>query len=148
MSKEKYLITRLSNRKPISLEKIKTKQKEDGVFFNYDETMISQIIEARENKEFEFVCSQIQNFIEENNIDTCFVINKDELIDCLQEHQKLKIQITNLQSQLAEKDQQISELQKQLKSQPAEIAEIVEKIRKLGQKHYNWVGKMALVMMD
>lgn len=34
-------------------------------------------------------------------------------------------------------NQQIAELQKQLKSQPAEI---MEKIRKWGQKHYNWVG--------
>lgn len=32
---------------------------------------------------------------------------------------------------------QIAELEKQLKSQPAEI---VEKIRKWGWKHYNWVG--------
>lgn len=60
-------------------------------------------------------------------------------------------QITELKKQLEEKDadiialdtdnysfkQQIDNLKQQLKSQPAEI---VEKIRKWGWKHYNWVG--------
>lgn len=101
MSKEKYLITRLVNRKPISLNNIETIEKEGKVVLNYHETMISHIVEARENKEFEYICSEIQNFIERENIDICFVINKDELIDCLQEHQKLKLKITDLEAELA-----------------------------------------------
>lgn len=100
MSKDKYVITQVINRKPVSMP---VKQlKEDGAFLNIQETMISQIIEAKNNKEFEFVCSQIQNFIEENNIGVCFAINKSELIDCLQEHQKLKLTIANLEAKLAE----------------------------------------------
>lgn len=110
MSKEKYLITRLVNRKPISLNTIETIEKDGEVVFNYHETMISHIVEARENKEFEYICSEIQDFIERENIDICFVINKDELIDCLQEHKKLKIQleeVEELNKKLAEHSQSV-----------------------------------------
>lgn len=99
-------ITRLVNRKPISITGIKTKQKEEGVFMSYTENIISQIVEAREDKEFAFICSQIQEFIEKENIDACFVINKTELIDCLQEHQKLKMQIADLEAKLAESEKE------------------------------------------
>ena len=76
--------------KPIFISGIKTEQKEDGLFMGYTENIISQIVEAREEKEFNFICSQIQEFIEKENIDACFVINKTELVDCLRTY-KIKL---------------------------------------------------------
>ena len=105
MSKDKYVITQIINRKPVPMPT--SELKEDGVFLNIHETMISQIVEAKNNREFEFVCSQIQNFIEENNIGVCFAINKSELTDCLQEHQRLKLEITDLEAKLAEKEKEL-----------------------------------------
>ena len=87
-------------------------EKEGEVVFNYHETMISHIVEARENKEFEYICSEIQDFIERENIDICFVINKDELIDCLQEHQKLKLKIADLETKLAESEKEVKKLRR------------------------------------
>lgn len=98
MSKDKYVIKQIINRKPVPMPI--SELKEDGMFFGIHQNMISQIVEAKNNKEFEFVCSQIQNFIEENNIGVCFAINKNELIDCLQEHQMLKLKISDLEAKL------------------------------------------------
>ena len=105
MSKDKYIITQIVNRKPIPMPT--SELKEDGMFLNIHENIISQIVEAKNNREFEFVCSQIQNFIEENNIGVCFAINKSELTDCLQEHQKLKFKISDLEAKLAEKEEDL-----------------------------------------
>ena len=70
----------------------------------------------------------------------------DDIVDLLEEKDQ---QIAELQKQLEETKQTGSYqvmlmcqkenilLKQQLKSQPKEI---VEKIRKWGQKHYNWVG--------
>lgn len=104
-------ITRVVSRKPISISGIKTEQKEDGVFMSYTQNIISQIVEAREEKEFTFICSQIQEFIEKENIDACFMINKTELIDCLQEHQKLKMQIADLEEKLTESEEKYNACQ-------------------------------------
>lgn len=36
---------------------------------------------------------KMKKFIEDNNIDVCFAINQDEMLDCLKEHGKLKHEI-------------------------------------------------------
>lgn len=102
MSVDKYKITRLINRKPIEISKMQTIEKDGGIVMNYHKTVITQIVEAQEKVEFECICAEIQKFIEENNIDICYVINKSELIDCLQEHQILKLEIADLEAKLAE----------------------------------------------
>ena len=107
MSIDKYKITRLTNRKPIDISKIQTNEKDCGLVMNYHQTIITQIVEAQEKREFECICAEIQKFIEENNIDVCFAINKNELIDCLQEHQIAKLKISDLEAKLAEKEQEI-----------------------------------------
>lgn len=112
MSKDKYIITQIVNRKPIPIPT--TELKEDGMFLSIHENIISQIIEANNNREFEFVCSQIQNFIEENNIGVCFAINKNELIGCLQEHQRLKLEIADLEAKVAESEENCFDLQQRL----------------------------------
>ena len=109
-AKVRTMLTKIEKWNPNLINNLE--QKEDGLFLNYSETIISQIVEARNNKEFEVICSEIQKFIEENNIDTCFVINKTELIDCLQEHQKLKLQISDLEAKLAEKEEKAERYEK------------------------------------
>ena len=104
MSKDKYVIKQIINRKPAPMPI--GELKEDGMFLSIHENMISQIVEAKNNREFEFVCSQIQNFIEENNIGVCFAINKNELTDCLQEHQMLKLKIADLEAKLTENEKE------------------------------------------
>ena len=100
MNIDKYKIIRLTNRKPIDISKIQTTEKDGGIVMNYHETIITQIVTAQEKREFECICAEIQKFIEENNIGVCFVINKSELVDCLQEHQKLKLELADLKQQL------------------------------------------------
>lgn len=89
MDNKNFTITKIINRKPASIRNIKSEMKDEGLLMSYTHNIISQIVEAREQKEFEFVCSQIQQFIEKENIDACFVMNKDELIDCLKGHKIL-----------------------------------------------------------
>ena len=89
MDNKNFTITKIINRKPASIRNIKSEMKDEGLFMSYTQNIISQIVETREQKEFEFVCSQIQQFIEKENIDACFVMNKDELIDCLKGHKIL-----------------------------------------------------------
>ena len=110
MSVDKYKITRLINRKPIEISKMQTIEKDGGIVMNYHETVITQIVEAQEKMEFECICAEIQKFIEENNIDICYVINKSELVDCLQEHQTLKLEIADLEAKLAEKENENKKL--------------------------------------
>lgn len=100
MSKNKYMITRVQNRKPYNFKNII--QKDDGVlYFNYEEKIITQLVKSRDEDEFKAVCLRIQDFIEKENIDVCFVINQDELVDCLTEHQKLKLNIAELEHRLS-----------------------------------------------
>ncbi len=57
------------------------------------ERFTSTFIKERDEKMIEYICQNIQKFIEDNNIDVCFVINQDEMLDCLKEHGKLKHEI-------------------------------------------------------
>lgn len=75
-------------------------EEDGGLFATIQENIISQIVEARDEEYYNFLIKQIRDFIVKNNIETCFVINKEELIDCLQEHNELHCKINNLQSQL------------------------------------------------
>lgn len=101
MSIDKYKITRLTNIKPIDMSKIQMAEKDGGIVMNYHQTILTQIVEAQEKREFECICAEIQRFIEKNNIDVCFAINKDEIIDCLQGHQKLKLELADKENELA-----------------------------------------------
>lgn len=96
----------MNNKKPIDIIKnYKLKpssiyEKDGGFGMTIQENIISQIVEARDEEYYNFLIKQIRDFIVKNNIETCFVINKEELIDCLQEHNELHCKINNLQSQL------------------------------------------------
>lgn len=88
-------------------------EKDGGLFATIQENIISQIVEARDEEYYNFLIKQIRDFIVKNNIETCFVINKEELIDCLQEHNELHCKINNLQSQLDQQKARIEELEGQ-----------------------------------
>ena len=90
MDNKNFTITKIINRKPASIRNIKSEMEDGSLLMSYTQNIISQIVETREQKEFEFVCSQIQQFIEKENIDACFVMNKNELIDCLKGHKILQ----------------------------------------------------------
>ena len=87
-------------------------EKDGGLFATIQENIISQIVEARDEEYYNFLIKQIRDFIVKNNIETCFVINKEELIDCLQEHNELHCKINNLQSQLDQQKEMWNELEK------------------------------------
>lgn len=89
---KKPLITIVESYKPYKLPKL---DEMSTLNISVYETIITEIVEAKDKREFECVCEKIRKFILDNNIDLCFVIDKDELIDCLQEHQKLKQQLDN-----------------------------------------------------
>ena len=62
--------------------------------------MISQLVKYKDEQELRYICGRIQKFIEENGIDVCFVINEEELMDCLTYHNKLKLRIAELELEL------------------------------------------------
>lgn len=90
-------------------------EKDGGLFATIQENIISQIVEARDEEYYNFLIKQIRDFIVKNNIETCFVINKEELIDCLQEHNELHCKINNLQSQLDQQKAMWKELKEWIK---------------------------------
>ena len=95
-------------------------EKDGGLFATIQENIISQIVEARDEEYYNFLIKQIRDFIVKNNIETCFVINKEELIDCLQEHNELHCKINNLQSQLDQQKVMWNELKEWLEYRAAE----------------------------
>ena len=85
-------------------------EKDGGLFATIQENIISQIVEARDEEYYNFLIKQIRDFIVKNNIETCFVINKEEMVDCLQEHNKLYCEIKDLQHQLDQQKAMWNEL--------------------------------------
>jgi hypothetical protein len=88
--KQKPIIM-IQNRKPPS--EIKITEKDGDAYVNLTEHITSTFIKERDEKIIEYICQNIQKFIEDNNIDVCFAINQDEMLDCLNEHSKLKHEI-------------------------------------------------------
>lgn len=111
----------MSKKKPIEIIKnynLKPSQiyeKDGGLFTTIEENIISQIIETRDEEYYKFLTNEIKKFMISNNISTCFVLNKEELIDCLQEHNELHCKINNLQSQLDQQKAMWNELKEWLK---------------------------------
>lgn len=83
--------------------------------YRVDDKSNSQIVKYRDEQEMRNVCAEIQSFIEREGIDVCFVMNEQELKDCLQNHNELKLRIAELESELDKKNQEIDELNKQVK---------------------------------
>ena len=108
----------MNNKKPIeiiknyNLKPLSIYEKDGGFGMTIQENIISQIVEARDEECYNFLIKQIRDFIVKNNIETCFVINKEELIDCLQEHNELHCKINNLQSQLDQANERLKGLPK------------------------------------
>ncbi len=117
MSKKPIEIIKNYNLKPSSIY-----EKDGGFGMTIQENIISQIVEARDEEYYNFLIKQIQDFIVKNNIETCFVINKEEMVDCLQEHNKLHCEIKNLQHQLDQQKSRWNELKESLSfTQPKNI---------------------------
>jgi predicted RNase H-like nuclease (RuvC/YqgF family) len=105
---KKLVITALYNeKKPITYEQSLFKEKDGGMYMNFTESIITQMVKARDEDMFKAICERIQEFIEREGIDVCFAINQNELLDCLDEHKKLKLQITDLETKLAESENTI-----------------------------------------
>lgn len=108
---KKLVITALYNeKKPIKYEQSLFKEKDGGMYMNFTESIITQMVKARDEDEFKAICERIQEFIEREGIDICFAINQNELLDCLNEHQKLKLQITDLEAKLADKEKEFKDV--------------------------------------
>lgn len=76
---------------------------------------ITSIVNQRQNKINDYIISEIIKFMEKENIRLCFVLNKEELIDCLQEHNELHLKLEDLQSQLDQQKAMWNELKEWLK---------------------------------
>lgn len=61
---------------------------------------ITSILNQRKNKINDYIISEIMKFMEKENIRLCFVINEEEMTDCLQEHNKLHLKLEDLQHRL------------------------------------------------
>lgn len=99
-------------RKPIEMIKNKNTplikmEDELSTLVQFQEHIMAQIIDRQDEAYADFLVNQIIAFMEENNVSTCFVLNKEELIDCLQEHNKLHYKILNLQSQLDQANERL-----------------------------------------
>lgn len=104
----------MSKRKPIEMIKNKytpliKMEDELSTLVQFQENIMAEVIDRQDEAYANFLINQITLFMEENNVSTCFVLNKEELLDCLKEHNKLHYEILNLQSQL---DQAKSEITK------------------------------------
>ena len=120
----------MNNKKPIeiiknyNLKPSSIYEKDGGFGMTIQENIISQIVEARDEEYYNFLIKQIQDFIVKNNIETCFVINKEEMVDCLQEHNKLHCEIKNLQQQLDQQKAMWNELKEWLKNKSIEVKRV------------------------
>ena len=125
----------MNNKKPIDIIKnydFKLSQiyeKDGGLFATIQENIISQIVEARDEEYYNFLIKQIRDFIVKNNIETCFVINKEEMVDCLQEHNKLHCEIKKLQHQLDQQKVMWNELKEHISNQIIHYDELSDKFK-------------------
>ena len=71
---------------------------------------ITSIVNQRQNNINDYIISEIIKFMEKENIRLCFVINEEEMVDCLQEHNKLHLKLEDLQSQLDQQKAMWNEL--------------------------------------
>lgn len=102
----------MRKRKPIEMIKNKNAplikmEDELSTLVQFQENIMAQIIDRQDEEYANFLINQITAFMEENNISTCFVLNKEEFIDCLNEHNKLHYEILNLQSQLDQANERL-----------------------------------------
>lgn len=77
---------------------------------------ITSILNQRQNKINDYIVGRIKNFMEKENIRLCFVINEEEMTDCLQEHNKLHLKLEDLQHQLDHKKALWNELKEYISS--------------------------------
>ena len=76
---------------------------------------ITSILNQRQNKINDYIIGEIIKFMEKENIKLCFVINEEEMTDCLQEHNKLHLKLEDLQSQLEQQKAMWNELKEFVK---------------------------------
>lgn len=99
-------------KKPIEMIKNKNAplikmEDELSTLVQFQENIMAQIIDRQDEAYANFLINQIIAFMDENNVSTCFVLNKEELLDCLKEHNKLHYEILNLQSQLDQANERL-----------------------------------------
>lgn len=102
-------------RKPIEMIKNKNTplikmEDELSTLVQFQENIMAQIIDRKDEAYADFLVNQIIAFMDENNVSTCFVLNKEELLDCLKEHNKLHCEILNLQSQLDQANERLKDV--------------------------------------
>lgn len=104
----------MSKRKPIEMIKNKytpliKMEDELSTLVQFQEKIMAEVIDRQDEEYTNFLVSQITLFMKENNVSTCFILNKEELIDCLKEHNKLHYKIADLQSQLDQANERLNE---------------------------------------
>ena len=99
-------------KKPIEMIKNKytpliKMEDELSTLVQFQEKIMAEVIDRQDEEYANFLISQITLFMKENNVSICFILNKEELIDCLKEHNKLHYEILNLQSQLDQANERL-----------------------------------------
>lgn len=90
---------------------------------------ITSIVNQRQHKINDYIISEIIKFMEKENIRLCFVINEEEMVDCLQEHNKLHLKIKDLQSQLDQQKAMWNELKEHISNQIIHYDELSDKFK-------------------
>ena len=83
----------------------------DDNTYMFNENIIS-IVNQRQNKINDYIIGEIIKFMEKENIKLCFVINEEEMTDCLQEHNKLHLKLEDLQHQIDQQKAMWEKLEK------------------------------------
>ena len=85
---------------------------------------ITSILNQRQNKINDYIIGEIIKFMEKENIRLCFVINEEEMADCLQEHNKLHLKLEDLQHKLDQQKAMWNELKEWVKNKSIEIKRV------------------------
>lgn len=98
MEKKQKIITKVCNYEN-DTQGLKNIHNSQDTTMYFTESVVSQFIKARDEDHLRFLCNQIKEWLKENKVSVGFVINEDELRDCLEDHRILKEQIKKLEQE-------------------------------------------------
>lgn len=99
MEKKQKIITKVCNYEN-DTQGLKNINNSQDTTMYFTESVVSQFVKTRDEDHLRFLCHQIKEWLKENKVSVGFVINEDELRDCLEDHKTLKEQIKKLEQEI------------------------------------------------
>lgn len=138
MEKKQKIITKVCNYENDTQELKNINNSQDTTMY-FTESVVSQFVKTRDEDHLRFLCHQIKEWLKENKVSVGFVINEDELRDCLEDHKTLKEQIKKLeQENLSLQEDSIRENQINV----TETVELEKELKKLKEENQNLKQKV------